>query len=490
MSEGRGLADISRTDLMLLGLLLQRAMHGYDIAETLGGPKMDLWVRLGRTSIYYALGRLERDGLVSKHAERRGGKPERTVYSITDEGRRSFFGALKGALSEPTEAMDEFDIALYYSNQLEPELAGERVGERLATLTDDGCRIAEAVVRATAEDDLPLTLVLEHRLAILEANAEFLKRFLEMLAGRRPEAAGLTGDLAVTMLHDVLRNLAAAGRTGILTVTPRGHEVAFALADGRLYGVLPHAEWGLEVSLREAFTSTSGTYEFAPGTDWVQGASEVRGLNEAILLGCRGVTERAAALERMLPDPDTLLETAEGYEYDVIGVDLTDDERTLLAESDGVRSPIELARHLGWPEGRVASATFPLWALGWIVRADRDKRLLVLATASYARRWSDAVELFAGKKAADTVTRDARTAAEVAGITDFMVAAAAIAATRFTADRNALGAQAREYASITRRAVAARLGEDFASDVAAGFVARIPEPEAALLKRYGLVPEA
>ena len=77
----------TKVDVVVLGLLAERPMHGYDVLERFRARGMGLWSDLSRASLYQALKRLEREGLVvGKSQEGREG-PDRRVFRITRLGR-------------------------------------------------------------------------------------------------------------------------------------------------------------------------------------------------------------------------------------------------------------------------------------------------------------------------------------------------------------------------------------------------------------------
>ncbi|MDA0634418.1 PadR family transcriptional regulator [Nonomuraea sp. MCN248] len=74
------------TSFVLLGLLLERPKHGYELKKEhdhrLAGAKP-----LAYGQVYATLQRLERDGFAEVAETRQEGGPERAVYAITDAGR-------------------------------------------------------------------------------------------------------------------------------------------------------------------------------------------------------------------------------------------------------------------------------------------------------------------------------------------------------------------------------------------------------------------
>ncbi|MFG1704165.1 PadR family transcriptional regulator [Nonomuraea sp. M3C6] len=74
------------TGHVLLGLLVERPKHGYELKKEhdhrLAGAKP-----LAYGQVYATLQRLERDDFVEVAETRQEGGPERTMYAITDSGR-------------------------------------------------------------------------------------------------------------------------------------------------------------------------------------------------------------------------------------------------------------------------------------------------------------------------------------------------------------------------------------------------------------------
>ncbi|GMA37316.1 PadR family transcriptional regulator [Demequina litorisediminis] len=71
-----------------LALLAERPMHPYEIAQLLRARGQDQDVKLRIPSLYHAIERLERDGLIEvSGVDREGNRPERTTYRLLKAGR-------------------------------------------------------------------------------------------------------------------------------------------------------------------------------------------------------------------------------------------------------------------------------------------------------------------------------------------------------------------------------------------------------------------
>jgi PadR family transcriptional regulator AphA len=102
--------SLSLNEWAVLGVLVDRPRHGYDVAAELGrsAPIGDAW-RLTRPLVYRALERLEALGLAEpRRTEPGDAGPPRTVYGPTRRGR----AALRRWLTTPVEHLRDVRSAL------------------------------------------------------------------------------------------------------------------------------------------------------------------------------------------------------------------------------------------------------------------------------------------------------------------------------------------------------------------------------------------
>ncbi|MBA2283694.1 MAG: PadR family transcriptional regulator [Actinomycetota bacterium] len=101
---------LSLNEWAVLGLLVERARHGYDIAAELrsGTALGDVW-RVDRPLVYRAIERLDALGLVAPRRQEQGtAGPRRTIYGPTRRGR----SALRAWLATPVVHLRDIRSAL------------------------------------------------------------------------------------------------------------------------------------------------------------------------------------------------------------------------------------------------------------------------------------------------------------------------------------------------------------------------------------------
>jgi DNA-binding PadR family transcriptional regulator len=106
------------TRLVILGLLRERPLYGYEIKSIIEDHMGD-WTNIAFGSIYFALGKLSDEGFIEKVAtEQAGNRPSRSIYQITTKGQDEFMRLLRGLWMGFNHQFLPFDIGLFFMNAL------------------------------------------------------------------------------------------------------------------------------------------------------------------------------------------------------------------------------------------------------------------------------------------------------------------------------------------------------------------------------------
>lgn len=124
------------TRLFLLAELVRRGQaHGHELRREAKIGRTEQWTDVGIGSIYTTLRRMSDEGLVeSVRTERPGLLPERTVYTITDEGRRELHVLRDEFLRTVEIAADPFDLGLSVADDVPARDLLAIIDDRLRTL--------------------------------------------------------------------------------------------------------------------------------------------------------------------------------------------------------------------------------------------------------------------------------------------------------------------------------------------------------------------
>jgi DNA-binding PadR family transcriptional regulator len=125
-----------------LAILFEADSTGYEIRKLSTEGEYAYFVEASFGSIYPALARLEKEGLVTSKVKVQKGKPAKKVYSITKNGREVFITSL----FEPTGNdvyRSEFLLLARFAPELPADLVEERIFERMNCLNEEIASLEE-----------------------------------------------------------------------------------------------------------------------------------------------------------------------------------------------------------------------------------------------------------------------------------------------------------------------------------------------------------
>ncbi|WP_308126862.1 PadR family transcriptional regulator [Nonomuraea guangzhouensis] len=157
--------------LSVLTVVAERPMHPYEMASVLRARGKDREMPIKWGSFYTVVRNLEKHGLIrATESARQGGRPERTVYRITEDGREEAEDWTRELLGTPEREHTGFEAGLSVMGGLDPDEVTALLRRRLALLRD---RIA--VQRSNLEverGEIPRLFLIESEYALAMSMAE------------------------------------------------------------------------------------------------------------------------------------------------------------------------------------------------------------------------------------------------------------------------------------------------------------------------------
>ena len=167
-------------ELLILGLLGTQEQHGYQINEFID-QNLGRLTTMKRPTAYAILDRLHQRGDVSVRTEQPGNRAPRKVFALTPQGEARFRELLRANL-EATHLSSNADIGLMFLDHLP-------VAEVVDALTRRRSELADLLVMHERVPEhgqgLGVDLALDHFVAILRAEHDWLVATLDRLTSRR-----------------------------------------------------------------------------------------------------------------------------------------------------------------------------------------------------------------------------------------------------------------------------------------------------------------
>jgi DNA-binding PadR family transcriptional regulator len=173
------------TRLVILGLLRERPLYGYEIKHIIEDHMGD-WTSIAFGSIYFALRKLAEEGFIEKVAtEKEGSRPSRSVYQITEAGQAEFLRLLREVWNEVERHYFAFDIGLFFMEALPTEEVKSYLQRRVAQLEDLVQYLNAHKKEQLAHEEVPrlAAAIFDHTRVHFQAELTWTRDLLEKVEG-------------------------------------------------------------------------------------------------------------------------------------------------------------------------------------------------------------------------------------------------------------------------------------------------------------------
>lgn len=120
---------------LILYYLSLKSTHGYEIQKFIQLNQMDSWTKIQSGSIYYALAKLEKEGLISLEKTEQIGSKTRKIYGITEKGKIELTTCVKEELNREIYDIGSDKFIIYPILQgLNKQTIVEQIKEHIESL--------------------------------------------------------------------------------------------------------------------------------------------------------------------------------------------------------------------------------------------------------------------------------------------------------------------------------------------------------------------
>lgn len=171
------------TRLFVLGALSRHGpMYGHQIRRDARVDRAELWSEVRPGSLYGALHRMEAEGLIEPvRTEQDGQLPARTVYAITEEGRRELRTLRTEAFGAVGLRPDPVDLALAMSDELDEDALRGFIEDRRRMLAAQAAQFDHLRDRAWPDQTVADDLIVEHARLRIQAELAWHDLLLDQI---------------------------------------------------------------------------------------------------------------------------------------------------------------------------------------------------------------------------------------------------------------------------------------------------------------------
>jgi DNA-binding PadR family transcriptional regulator len=144
-------------------------------------------------TIYYHLGKMEREGLVSASRETEGTRPERTVFTVTQKGQEAFIDGLERQLTLTYQPIFDADALFYFADHLNQAQMLQHLAEYVTllerSLTEITSHLQSVSPYVPENQQVYVKIIFDHHTLHYQAEKTWAQATIEsLLAGGKADA--------------------------------------------------------------------------------------------------------------------------------------------------------------------------------------------------------------------------------------------------------------------------------------------------------------
>jgi DNA-binding PadR family transcriptional regulator len=171
-------------DVAILGLLKERAMHGYELKKELTAQLGQFW-QVSYGSLYPSIRRLETAGALQRVFPKEEVKRRKNIYRITEEGERRFSEALTDDIGVDDDA--SFGMKFAFFRYMKPSQRVEVLETRRVHLKAKLAEMREKLRSYRERIDAYTYRLMEHGVDTTSAEMAWIEK---LIAEERDQDAG------------------------------------------------------------------------------------------------------------------------------------------------------------------------------------------------------------------------------------------------------------------------------------------------------------
>ena len=181
---------MSSIDLVLLGFMCGEPRSAYEIQRHIEHSYISHSVKISSPAVYKNIVKLEKGGYLSSEPIREGKMPEKTVYSITQEGREYFSRLMAETSKKDINILMDFNTVIYNLHKL-PKTKALRLVENIKAniqKSKDHVQVHIEQIEANRADDIRAEpYILEQHILLFNSLLIWIDNFIKELRGEEHE---------------------------------------------------------------------------------------------------------------------------------------------------------------------------------------------------------------------------------------------------------------------------------------------------------------
>ena len=125
---------LSKSATMIMGLINNSPFNAYEIIKQLQWMNIKYWYNIADSTVYATIKSLEKKGYISGTVEKEGNMPDKTIYSLTAQGKTELRNTLNHSIVTFDYDTNTFSIAAFFMDFFDAAEQKQLLKKRLDNL--------------------------------------------------------------------------------------------------------------------------------------------------------------------------------------------------------------------------------------------------------------------------------------------------------------------------------------------------------------------
>lgn len=172
---------IPKASALILGMLLERPMSPYEMVHLSESINPDFWFSIAEPTFYVYLRRLAKDNLITGQINKQGGMHEKTIYSLSESGRKAVINTFLDFLASDELDPEMLRLVILFLGYLEPKEVYPCLGQRLQLLQVKRDTYFRRLTDKDFTPPLNIRIIVQHTFHILENECRVTQEIIDVL---------------------------------------------------------------------------------------------------------------------------------------------------------------------------------------------------------------------------------------------------------------------------------------------------------------------
>jgi len=172
---------LTKSNAIIMGLILESPVNPYEIIRILKEININKWYPIAKQSLYSNIKKLNELGFITGKTVKEGNMPEKTIYSITENGKNELYHTLVEYLMSTDVDIVKFNIGIMFLCHIDKEEATGLLMTKSQIMEQSILSFQKKITSEEQIKENPYNriLIMKYNLNIMRSELECIKGFIE-----------------------------------------------------------------------------------------------------------------------------------------------------------------------------------------------------------------------------------------------------------------------------------------------------------------------